>query len=108
MTMVTAVSELSTKLLRNWSPTWWAAAERGSTRSSGKPHLTPRNGVAKNGFCPAVPEQLLDGLSDRFWSAEQAPREPTNVQRIQPVPEQNERGGRHADRGGRGERHRGA
>ncbi len=119
--MVTAVSELSTKSLRNWSPTWWAAAERGSTRSSGKPHLTPRNGapsskqqrdacqadrnsVAQNGFCPPVPEQLLDGLRDRFWSAEQAPREPTNVQRIQPVPEQNERGRRHDDRGGRGER----
>src|SRR6202011_393297 len=63
-----------------------------------------RNGVAQNGFCPAVPEQLLDAFSDRFWSAEQAPREPPNIQRIQPVPEQNERGGCHYDGGGRGER----
>ena len=45
MTTLTAVAESSAKSLRNWSPTWRAEAECGSTRSSGKPHRTPRNGV---------------------------------------------------------------
>ena len=77
ITTVTSVSGLTAKSERSSSPTWRADAEDGSTRSSGKPHLTPRNGApstsssamiasptgigaAHHGFRPAVPEGLLD------------------------------------------------
>lgn len=36
------------KSLFSMSATWRADAERGSTRSSGKPHFTPRNGTPSN------------------------------------------------------------
>src|SRR5271168_3401500 len=44
MTTGTAVAESSVKSRRNWSPTAWDEADFGSTRSSGIPHFTPRNG----------------------------------------------------------------
>ena len=119
--MVTAVSELMTKSSRIWSPTWCAEAEVGSTRSSGKPHLTLRNGSAEehqeSDACqperhgtaddeprPAVPELLLEGLRGGLGPAEQAANEPTDIERIQPVAEQDQRGGRDNHGGEGGER----
>ena len=37
--------ESTAKSLRSWSPSSRAEADGGSTRSSGKPHLAPRNGT---------------------------------------------------------------
>ena len=121
MTTLTAVAESLAKSLRNWSPTWRAEAESGSTRSSGKPHRTPRNGVPTSNssattaspmgsarrmtnFVERYQNCLLDGLADRLRAAEHAARQPAHVQRIQPVPEQHDGRGRDHDRRDRGER----
>ena len=42
---MTFFAESTAKLLRSSSPIWRADADAGSTRSSGKPHLMPRNGA---------------------------------------------------------------
>ena len=47
MTIGTSESESMAKSDRSRSPTWWAEADFGNTRSSGKPGRTPRNGAPR-------------------------------------------------------------
>ena len=95
----------------------------GSTRSSGKPQRTPRNGAPSNtsSATPAKPDwnsathhaisltryQNLARRGRRVGSgrpAEHTADEPAHVERIQPVTEQDDGGGRDHDRGDCGER----
>ena len=108
------------KSRRNWSPTWWAEAVVGSTRSSGNPQRTLRNGAPSNSSnaTPAKPERnrfvhhAFRGCDTRtaarrgrlrFGAAEHAADEPADVERIQAIADQDEGGGCHHDRGGGGE-----
>ena len=118
-------AESTAKSLRSWSPTWRADTDAGSTRSSGKPHLAPRNGApsskqqrddresdrnrpAHDEFRRPVPEHLLDGLRRRLGSARASRRNSRRTSRaVQPVAEQHDRGRSHHDGGDRGERDHG-
>ncbi len=83
MTTGTSESESMAKSARSKSPTWWAEADFGSTRSSGKPGRTPRNGAPStpsntttaspigtawrvDEFRRPIPELLLNG--QRLWA----------------------------------------
>ncbi len=66
-----------------------------------------RHGTADDKPRPAVPELLLEGLRDGLGPAQQAANEPTDVERIQPVAEQDQRGGRDNHGGEGGERNDG-
>ena len=119
-TIVTAASKLWTKSRRNWSPTWCAEAVVGSTRSSGNPQRTPKNGAPSNNSnaTPAspsgialritqlrrsVPEPLLDGDWFRLGATEHSADKSAHVERIEAVAEQDQSGGCDHDRSGRGE-----
>src|ERR1700738_980589 len=71
MTTVTLVDESTAKLLRSSSPTCRADSDCGSTRSSGKPHLIPRNGAPSSSSRatiarPAGIDRRITNLVDRY------------------------------------------
>ena len=124
ITTVTLVAESTAKSLRSSSPTWRADADCGSTRSSGKPHLTPRNGAPSSSsnattarpigiarritnFVQRYQNVCSTGLRHRLGPTEQPADQPAHVQRVEPVAEQHDRRGRHHDRGDGRERHHG-
>ena len=87
---------------RRESPT--AAEERRAQqhehRDAGQPD---GNGAVHGACCAAIPEPLLDGDRRRLGPAEHAPGEPTDVQRIEAVTDENQSRGCNHDGGGGGE-----
>src|SRR6201993_5590933 len=70
-TIGTAVAESCAKPLRKSSPTWCDDAERGSTRSSGKPHFTEKNGSPSSTSSamtarPIGNQRRITNLLDRY------------------------------------------
>ena len=75
-------------------------AEQQEQRDTGQPD---GNGTVHGACRAAIPEPLLDGDRRRLGPAEHAPGEPTDVQRIQPVTDEDQSCGGHHDGGGGGE-----